>query len=267
MNRLPKGRQRSFLVGAWLLLLCLGIYHLQWAIEESRPVRPPDQPLYLPNGNFIKVVSLGYDAVMADFLWLYSIQYAIQEFWGKKKYRWLHHIFNLITDLDPQFETAYVMGAIFLGMMQTRPDLAIDLLDKGAKANPDSWIYPSEASFYAALHLKDRRKAMAYLEEASTKPGFPVALKQKLARYYHLEGKTELAIRQWLSIEENAESDAFRKLARESLLRAMNRSTEPPEVLLRLWKRVEKAIANQEFKATAKKKIEELTGQIQGQEP
>src|SRR5262245_47072171 len=187
---------------AWFLLLCICVYHLQWSIELSRQNRTQMDPLYLPNGKLLHIVSLGYDNVLADVLWLHSIQYVMREFWSTKKYVWLKHIFDLITELDPRFEAAYVEGAMFLGMMQGKPNEAIALLEKGKQNNPGHWVYPAEQSFYAALQLRDRKRAIAYINEALALPGAPPELLSRLANLYRTMGKQELALRQWEQIEQ-----------------------------------------------------------------
>lgn len=246
-------------LAAWLVLLCFGVYQLQWAIERSRERRGTAEPLYLPNGKLLHVVSLGYDSAVADVLWLYSIQYAMEQFWGERKYVWLQHIFDLITELDPQFEAAYIQGAMFLGMMQRRPEMALKLLEKGKKNNPDSWIYPAEQSFYAAIHLKDRKRAIAYVQEAADKPGSPPQLYSRLANLYRKTGKQELALRQWLQLEKSTSDPKFRKVAQENvawLMRAL--AKQYPKFAATRWRQIAAATDDKDFAAVAAEQIRQI---------
>ena len=260
----PRSRLSGWAVKtAWFLLLCLCIYRLQWSVELSRPTRTGADPLYLPNGKLLHVVSLGYDNVLADVLWLHSIQYVMQEFWGTKKYAWLRHIFDLITELDPRFEAAYVQGAMFLGMMQGKPAEAIDLLEKGKKNNPSHWVYPAEQSFYAALHLRDRKRAVAYINEALALPDAPPALLSRLANLYRTMGKQELALRQWQQVEKTTTDPKFRQVAQanlEYLLRGLEK--QYPRVALFRWREIESTNNDPGFVFRARENIARIEAKL-----
>jgi tetratricopeptide (TPR) repeat protein len=252
-------RRSRTLLAAWLLLLGFGVYHIQWAIELSRQNRATSDSLYLPNGKLLPVVSLGYDNVMADVLWLYSIQYVMEQFWGEHKYVWLFHIFDIITELDPQFEAAYVQGAVFLGMMQGRPQKAIELLEKGKRNNPDAWVYPAEQSFYAALQLKDRKRALEYLNEAASKPGAPPQLLSRLAYLYQKNGKAELALRQWMQMEQTTQDPKFRKVAQANVewyLQTL--AKQYPRWALQRWQGIARTTTDPQFAELARKRVQEI---------
>jgi hypothetical protein len=67
------------------------------------------------SSEIIKVLSLRYDLLMADFLWLR----AIQSFGGRgmtnRDWRPIYNMFDTITDLDPYFESAYTFGNLVIG--------------------------------------------------------------------------------------------------------------------------------------------------------
>ena len=261
------GRRRVFLA-AWVLLLAFGVYRLQWAIELSRQNRGPSGSLYLPNGKLLPIISLGYENVMADVLWLYAIQYVMEEFWGEHRYLWLFHIFDLITDLDPKFEAAYVQGAVFLGMMQGRPQKAIELLEKGKRNNPDAWVYPAEESFYAALLLRDRKKAVELLQEAASKPGSPPQLLSRLAYLYQKNGKAELALRQWMRIEQTTEDRKFRAIAQANVEWYMGSlSKQYPAWALQRWQSIARATTDPAFAEKAQAHVKELEETLRAKPP
>ena len=71
------------------------------------------QMLYLPQGKYLSPISFGYDLLVADFVYLWSIQYyGDPGFHPKMEY--LSHTYNIITELDPQFIDAYQTGALFM---------------------------------------------------------------------------------------------------------------------------------------------------------
>jgi tetratricopeptide (TPR) repeat protein len=254
---------RRLLAAASLVLLGYGVYKTQWAIELSRQGREQADSLYLPNGKLLPIVSLGYDNVMADVLWLYSIQYVMEQFWGRHKYVWLYHIFDLITELDPQFEAAYVQGAMFLGMMQGRPKKAIELLEKGKRNNPDSWIYPAEQSFYSALQLRNRKQALEYLKEAASKPGSPPQLYSRLANLYRTMGKAELALRQWTQIEQSTHDPKFRKVAQANIEWYLQQlAKQYPKWALQRWQSIARTTTDPSFAELAGGHAKELAERL-----
>jgi hypothetical protein len=264
----PTRRRRPLLAAAWLLLLALGVYELQWAIEQSRGRRGRDEPLYLPNGKILNVLSLGYDNVLADLLWLYSIQYALEEFWSGRKYEWLDHIFHLITDLDPQFKAAYMQGAIFLGMMQGRPDLAIGLLQKGKTNNPQDWEYPAEQSFYAMLHLKDIERAILYVKEAASIQGSPPQLMARLAGYYRRAGQRELSATQWMQLEKGSGDPRFRKVAQQNIMLLLDElAKDEPGRAADLWRSVASSTDDPDFAQLAHEREGRLRIQLRQSHP
>ena len=63
----------------------------------------------------------------------------------------LYPLLDLTTTLDPHFNIAYRFGAIFLAEPYPggpgRPDLAIALLEKGLRREPDKWEYMQDIGF------------------------------------------------------------------------------------------------------------------------
>src|SRR5258706_735013 len=142
----PRARRMSVSVCAALGCL-LGAVLVQGSLERDRRASSIHPLLYLPSGRYLKVMALGYDTLLADALYLWSIQY-YSNYDIKDRYQNLSHIYeDVITELDPHFLDPYLTGALIMTSEARQPSMALRLLDKGVRANPDQWIVPFEAGF------------------------------------------------------------------------------------------------------------------------
>ena len=131
---------------------CLATAVVLHASQASRfPAPTVDRPdiLYIRSGATMRRLALDYDAAAADAYWIRTLQHFGRERLAppghERTYSLLYPLLDLTTTLDPYFTIAYRFGAIFLGEAYPggpgRPDLAIALLEKGLKAQPQKWQY------------------------------------------------------------------------------------------------------------------------------
>src|SRR3972149_5776995 len=63
--------------------------------------------LYLPNGKYLRAVSLGHPGLMADLFYLWAIQY-YSDYERGDRYRYVEHVFgSVIGELDPHYVDPY----------------------------------------------------------------------------------------------------------------------------------------------------------------
>ena len=179
----------------WVLL---GVCIVGWTLPQTsidyRRNRwlQTDSLLFLPTGDYLEVASLGYQTVLADMLYLWSIQY-----YG-------HH---RTADLDPRYQDAYLTGALVMASDMADPELAIELLQKGAAENPDDWIYWVEAAHYAWMDLEDYERAGAYFDRALDKEGVPGFIRRARAGMSEYGGQSDQALALWVDIYRDAEAN------------------------------------------------------------
>src|SRR5207248_6633579 len=123
----------------------------------------------------LNAVSLEYAPLLADFYWSRVVQ-----FYGYKHvrgYAYLEELWPLLditTTLDPTLIVAYRFGAIFLSQRPPggagRPDLAVQLIQRGIKANPDYWRLYEDLGFIYYMDMKDYKKASEAFLEGSKNP-------------------------------------------------------------------------------------------------
>ena len=69
----------------------------------------------IPSGKTLRILSFGNASLVADALFIWSIQ-----FYSKlnliNRFEYIEQIFDVITDLNPHFRTAYYYGAIIMAL-------------------------------------------------------------------------------------------------------------------------------------------------------
>jgi tetratricopeptide (TPR) repeat protein len=174
------------------------------------------QLLYMPAGKYLRPVALGYDALLADFLYLWSIQYYSDPgFHPRMEY--LQHTYDIITELDPRFIDAYQTGALFLFHEGRNPEAALRFLNIGIARNPAEWILPTDAGFYCWINLKDYKRAEQYFQQALAMPGAPSLLRRMLAGIQVRIGEKEAAYLMWKQIYEESEKPWRQRIASQHM--------------------------------------------------
>jgi hypothetical protein len=160
-------------IGALLLLLVLMIT-LAYNMDSNTKVNATnDEMMYFPSGCEINRLTLGNQALFADAIWLWFIQYYGKHRLTDRKYDRMYHILDVLTTLDPAFLKAYQLGSMLLTHDAQRPDQAKNLLKKGMYSNPDAWTLPFYYGFLHFVFLGDYQTAQIFFRFAGQKPGAP----------------------------------------------------------------------------------------------
>jgi hypothetical protein len=193
-----------------------------------------DRSLYLTSGAALGRLSLGFKALAADLYWIRTLQYygdiqrghrgraPLEPEAAAREYDSLYPLLDLTTSLDPRFNLAYRFGAVFLSEKPPagpgRPDLAIELLEKGLAVRPDRWEYMLDIGFVHYWWDHDYIQAAEAFRKAGEMPGAPVWLKP-LAATTLVEGgdrKTSRTI--FTALAQTAEIDWLKRGAERRLL-------------------------------------------------
>lgn len=177
----------------WLLLAVLplgfaGIWQLQHGIDAQRASLSEERDdLLLRSGKLMRAMSLEYAPLMADIYWTRVVQY-----YGNKHLRkqanleLLWPLLDITTTLDPNLLVAYRFGAVFLSQAPPggagRPDQAVELINRGIKANPEYWRLYQDLGFVYYFDLKDYKKASEAFQEGGKKPGAQIWMKVMAAK-------------------------------------------------------------------------------------
>lgn len=196
-------------------LICLGLSALLQIRIDARSVDRSDvHPLlYLPSGRYLKVAALGFDGILADLIYLWSIQY-YGNYQIADRYRYLEKIYDqVISELDPHYLDPYLIGSLIMTAEARRPEMALRLLDKGIEKNPDQWLLAFEAGFVCYDDLRDFKRAAGYFEKALKMPGTPPAVRRLYAEMYNRAGDKRTSLREWSEIYRTATDDYVRTIS------------------------------------------------------
>jgi tetratricopeptide (TPR) repeat protein len=200
----------AVVVGVVGAQLCLG------AVEDpSDPVR--QGYLTVPPAPLGRAVA-GFDAAAADFHYIRFANYWGYQLVHGRHFQNLAPLVELITDLDPRFKPCYELGALALGDAG-QPDEAARLLDKGARQAPDDYWYPYQAGMILFFYSDDFVRAARYFEAAARKPNAPPEAGYMAGRMYQKSKRTDLAIRTWRRIYQEAKDRSIRQVAHNALIK------------------------------------------------
>jgi hypothetical protein len=210
--------KKTFIV---LILICLlsltEIKGFKWMPKQQR-----EELLYFPSNEFVKAVTGGFDLLLADFLWIETGSYYGKHRLSDKSYPYLYHMFNIVTDLDPQFLSPYTFGAMLLADDAKRLDLALKLLDKGIIKNPELWQIPFTKGFILYIFEKNNLEASRWFLFAYYIEGAP-ELALKFATWTLIKGKgVELTLHLYLKLYETSSSPIFKEKAIEGISKTLS---------------------------------------------
>jgi hypothetical protein len=171
-----------------VILGMTGIWKLQTRIDTERAsLNLESEELMMRSGSMVKVLSLEYAPLMAAIYWTRAVQYFGEKHVLKdQNLELLWPLLDISTTLDPQLLPAYRTGSTFLSDSPPRgagePDLAVKLLDRGIKANPDQWrLYQDLGNVYY-FDKKDYVKASEAFATGSSFPGAYIWMKAMAAK-------------------------------------------------------------------------------------
>lgn len=169
--------------------------------------------LYLPSGKYLRALAPGYPEVLADVIYLWSIQF-YADFEGAERAKYLEHIYaGVITELDPHYQDPYLIGALIMSQEAGDVEMALRLLDKGIQANPGDWLLAFEAGFYCYDSLHDYGRATRYFERAMKVPGAHPLVKRLHAEMYNKMGDKRTSLAYWLDIYRSAGDEYVRTVS------------------------------------------------------
>jgi len=217
---------RALAIAVLVAVTAAGAFVSRVRLERDLDAAPVEQELlYLPNGRYLRVASLGHGPLVADLVYLWAIQfYSNYERTGRHQY--VEHIFGeVIPDLDPWYIDPYWVGAMILVVEVGDLEAGLGLLDLGFRHNPKAWILPYLAGWEAERGGQPTRAA-EYFARASAVEGAPSFVRRMEAGMLVRAGRTEDAIRTWQTVLDDPESDDVGRAIAERWLRTLRTRQE-----------------------------------------
>jgi tetratricopeptide (TPR) repeat protein len=214
--------------GPWLLALVLavgfaGVWQLQHNIDQQKSsIQTEQDQLALRSPRVMKAISLEYAPLMAAIYWTRAVQY-----FGEKHR--LHQanldllwpLLDITTTLDPHLMPAYRFGSTFLSEHpprgEGRPDLAVELLERGIQANPGEWrLYQDLGNVYY-FDAKNYTKASEAFAEGGRNPEAMIWMKVMAAKIASEGESPETSYFLWQQVYQSTDDPQVKKNAEEHL--------------------------------------------------
>lgn len=218
-----KGRLFPLVLIALLPTGFAGIWRLQQHIDVTLAgFAQEEDSLLLRSPTLMKAASMEYAPLVAEIYWTRAVQY-----YGNKRVKQerglnlLWPFLDIATTLDPQLIPAYRFGATFLGEKQPQgaghPELAVQLLERGIKANPDYWRLYQDLGYVYYFDLKDYAKASQAFLEGSKNPNAMIWMKVMAAKIATEGESLETSRFLWTDIYRTATDPQVKKNAENHL--------------------------------------------------
>lgn len=198
----------------WSVLLSLGgtAIGVLTVVERQRPSLVRAEELsYLPKGEYLKLVVLGYRQLAADLIWLKAVQHLGEKHQTRVGYLSAYHAVNVLTDVDPTFVAAYLATGTILGVWAGLPRESIALLTKGMRHHPEVWQLPFYVGYDYFYELGDPVMAARYFRMAAVLPGAPDYLPRLAARMTVEVGDPQAALEFLQRLYQQTEDEQVRQ--------------------------------------------------------
>jgi tetratricopeptide (TPR) repeat protein len=226
MADVPKRKTTSLLLVAIAgLLTAASLTH--WLDTHTSAPDPTlqEQELYLSAGA-ARRMSLGFNALVADWYWMRSLQYVGRKILnarehlelddlGKLNLKLLAPMLDTATALDPEFIEAYEYAAIVLPPIDVNE--AIRITRKGIDANPNAWRLYHQLG-YIYWQQRDYATAARIYEQGAAISGAPEWMKAMKARMAVEGGSPATAREIYIRLYEQSGDQKIRDMAWRRLL-------------------------------------------------
>lgn len=190
----------------------------------------------------LRLASLGNAGLMADALYLWSIQYYGQ-YEPHERFLYLEPVYQLITDLDPLYHDAYRVGALIMQLPNTDEEAnkqaVLRLFDKALRNMPDNYEIAETAGWDLFIRYRDKTEGIRYFKAAADIPGSPIRLKRFLLAWRADEEgwSIEDAISYWTDVRDSSDDEYNRAVSERQIYRLIaSRDRAQLNPLLNQWK-------------------------------
>ena len=180
-----------------------------------------EELLYFPKGDKLSLVSLGFDNAAANILWFNTVSYFGKHYREDKRYHWLSHMCNVITDLDPLHREIYEFCGFLIAWEAKDSDAAQKILTKGIN-NTDYWRFYYIRGMNKIMLKEDEVGAQEDFVTASRYPDAPLFVRRLAAKKIANLQDPQNAINFLQEMIRNSEDPSQRKALEEHLKKAIH---------------------------------------------
>ncbi|MBI4209273.1 MAG: hypothetical protein HY538_06135 [Deltaproteobacteria bacterium] len=215
MNR---DRYKTNLLFVLLLVTWTGsLCAVQQYRQKILSLRPIAETYLIPRAELLKVVSLGYDPLVSDWMWLKTIATYGARNADPATYPYLYRMADVITDLDPEFRKVYLYSSLLLAFYSEHVQKSNALLEKAILQFPNDWWFYFNLGFNHFYFLGDLQTAAGYISKAAGLPGHPAYLPKFAASLYAGMGDFQAALQFLYQMYESTEDEEVRRTLLEKI--------------------------------------------------
>jgi len=153
-----------------------------------------DADAFVPRPEFAQAVSLGFDAILADFYWLQAVQVVGGADDNPESYgTHLGRLIDVVTTLNPYVDHPYRFAAIWLQDSREQVETANRLLRRSLDYHPWEWRNRFYLGYNLFYYLGENEAAAEMLEAAAQISGSPRYLPRLVARLKSESGDIDTA--------------------------------------------------------------------------
>lgn len=238
----PKARRRDPTwagLAVFVLLLALG----SWSLRKSDEAKPEDwledRLTYVPSGKFLKPMVLDMDEAVADLLWVRGMIYFADAYLNQRSYKWLGHIIDVVTTLNPRLHQAYEFAGVVLTKEKSELPKTLRILDRGIGEFRQDWKLRLYAAMAQIAHDSDYVRAAELLRPVADQEEVPGHIKTLCATLLDKGGNRRLALAFLVDRYLETRNPISRELFLEKMLKIFDSGRMPPrEDCLRVLKKV-----------------------------
>lgn len=207
-----------------LVCICLSILHnSRVALRQSslKSSSHTDEPLYLPSAEYVKLITLGFDAFASHILWFETISYFGKHYRGDQDYHWLGEMCHIVTKLNQRALHVYEFCGTLLSWVAKDVDASDSVLTEGIKTNPGEWKLWYLRGFNQWYFRGRRDLASSDLARAANLPGSPPFLASMASRLITDSDGPASAVAFLADMLKRTKDDSVRQVLEDRLKRAI----------------------------------------------
>jgi hypothetical protein len=207
---------------AWVAAIVFGAGACGLAAHAAATLPAPapfEELAYYPSGQALQPATLGHAESMADLAWLRAVQYYGEHRLTDLRFTQMRHVFEILTELSPTFESPCIFGAFALAQEGRDFAAAEQLMLDALERRPRSGRLAFELGFLYFVRPggRDLRKAGEYFELASRLPGSPPSAARFAASARQNAGDLRVAYQLWSQVRANSPNRYMRELAEREI--------------------------------------------------
>jgi hypothetical protein len=228
---------------AGIALLVLLLAAGSWSLRKSDASKPSDwlddRLTYVPSGKILKPMVLDMDEAVADLLWIRGMIYFADAYLTRRSYKWLGHIIDVVTTLNPRLHQAYEFAGVVLTKEKSELPKTLRILNRGIGEFHEDWRLRLYAAMAQLALDSNYTLAADLLRPVATHEEVPGHIKTMCATLLDKGGNRGLALAFLVDRYLETRNPISRELFLEKMLKLYASGNRPPrEDCLRVLKKV-----------------------------